>query len=376
MSSKMIGHSSEGKAEYGDESGIMGYGYARVGYPITCFNGAKNWRLGWYSDKQVLISEDDLSIRGWSGSIYGYVDYDIAPGNVLIRVKNLILQYNKIGTINRDTIEKRDKVVVTETSGSNARSLSLAGLDVLDHTFTSTEGIVVYICDHVQPSNELDYFVVSIHKTTQPNSCSPSKSSPIPSQVTPAPTPRITSVIPTLAPYRSLTQKPISPTTQPITRAPIRMPTPDPTTYPTKPPTPLPTFSPTTSAPIPWPTFPPFEAWDNQDSKCDDDIHEAFFVNEVIGWERCSWLVTRPTWQLLLCHPESPAYYICEETCGRCVDDCHDSGGSFYYLQKRRSCAWLSIRWYLYDIVCNQSQEARRACPETCGVCDGTTFDD
>ena len=45
-----LGHSGEGTETYADQSGMMGFSYGGESTPRMCFNAAKNYQLGWYSD--------------------------------------------------------------------------------------------------------------------------------------------------------------------------------------------------------------------------------------------------------------------------------------------------------------------------------------
>jgi len=53
-----IGHNlglSHSDPDYDDQSCIMGYTYDEENGPKMCFNGAKSWQLGWYSDAHMSI---------------------------------------------------------------------------------------------------------------------------------------------------------------------------------------------------------------------------------------------------------------------------------------------------------------------------------
>lgn len=107
---------------------------------------------------------------------------------------------------------------------------------------------------------------------------------------------------------------------------------------------------------------------------CDDDKTKTFLVEEIQELQRCVWLAARPEYMLTYCekgHP-SNAYDICEETCGKCVDDCEDTSATIEVDGKTRDCLWLSLRQEMQSVLCVPLEPAFALCPETCDVCDGT----
>lgn len=58
------------------------------------------------------------------------------------------------------------------------------------------------------------------------------------------------------------------------------------------------------------------------------------------------WLEARPDAQVTYCQQDHPsgAYDLCEETCGKCSDDCEDSDEKYLIDSKIRTCKWLSLR--------------------------------
>jgi hypothetical protein len=74
-----------------------------------------------------------------------------------------------------------------------------------------------------------------------------------------------------------------------------------------------------------------------------------------------------------LCLPSDPsgAYDICEETCGKCVDNCtEDSNAKFDVDGSIRDCGWLNLRNDMQDLLCVEGSLPYTLCPETCNVCD------
>ena len=107
---------------------------------------------------------------------------------------------------------------------------------------------------------------------------------------------------------------------------------------------------------------------------CDDDKTKTFHVEETQELQRCVWLAARPEYMLTYCEENHPskAYFICEETCGKCVDDCDDTSAAVEVDGKARDCLWLSLRPEMQSVLCLPLEPAFVLCPETCDVCDGT----
>ena len=110
---------------------------------------------------------------------------------------------------------------------------------------------------------------------------------------------------------------------------------------------------------------------DESPDSCDFSRFGTFPTNSQ-GNKTCIWLAARPDEQQIYCQPSQAAYYVCEETCGRCKDNCCDSTGTFNYQGVERGCLWLSLRTFVQDIVCKPGNPAYdTVCPETCNACDG-----
>jgi hypothetical protein len=93
----------------------MGYSYSASDLPVMCFNSAKNWQLGWYSDKHITVSEF------WSGKIYGISDYDNdstsvvlikIPANVNGGSDDYYVSFNAASGINSGTLEGPNQVLI------------------------------------------------------------------------------------------------------------------------------------------------------------------------------------------------------------------------------------------------------------------------
>ena len=102
-------------------------------------------------------------------------------------------------------------------------------------------------------------------------------------------------------------------------------------------------------------------------SVCDDHPSRTFYVEDIQASKDCVWLRDRPELWGALCHQGSEAYTICEETCGRCVDQCHDDAQAEFEIDgRKRNCEWLSIRPNAQEEVCVDGHAAWDICEETC----------
>lgn len=186
------------------------------------------------------------------------------------------------------------------------------------------------------------------------NSCDGRTAVPVPPSLPPPPSPAPT-VAPTAAPTTAQTPAPT------ILQTPA--PTPVPTPFPTVAQNPAPTPANTVA------TSPPATAG------CDDDFSQTFRVESINQQQGCLWLADRLLFQLLLCRPDDPsgAYSICEETCGKCTDECVDTNGTFMVNNIARDCEWLILRPGQQATLCAMGSAVRSICPETCNECDTNT---
>ena len=324
----------------------MGFAYTRIGAPVMCFNPAKNWQLGWYSEKSSTVSVDN---GAWRGRLYGYSDFETSPGDVLLQIGDIQLQYNKIANLNRDQEIARNQIAITRsTLEQNGRSNALGALDTSTseltiNNFANGAALIIKVCGMIQEPNGLSYYDLSVRSSGQADVCG--QAAP---EFNAAPTPNPTN------------QPTPGPTNQPTPPLPLSpMPTPEPTPVPTNRPTPSPTIR---------ATFNPLA--------CDDDKETKFLVSKPseglwgFGLESCVWLQARSDMQALYCNPSHIAYTVCEETCGSCTDECTDTDGYFKHKNIDRPCDWLRLRFGVQKEICVPGHQAMDVCPETCDVCD------
>ena len=147
----------------------MGYGYDSDDTPVMCFNGPKNWQLGWYSDRHVNLSNGGF----WSGNMYGLSAYQSSSANdaVVVRIDanpDIYVSYNRKDGINIGTQEGGNQVLVhTKIEAPNAygESVLVAKLSVGGSTIVQGNPIKFR-------SSSGDFAVVEIgdgHPTSAPN---------------------------------------------------------------------------------------------------------------------------------------------------------------------------------------------------------------
>ena len=113
-------HAGSGDKVYGDVTGYMGYGTSEVGGPASCFNAQKHWSLGWFNDRSLSLTPDDLP---WGGYLAAFVDYSHAPPDECILINigqsnpRLFLQYNRAKGVNDGTRDLEDLVVIVRDEG-------------------------------------------------------------------------------------------------------------------------------------------------------------------------------------------------------------------------------------------------------------------
>jgi len=249
-------HSGDSDNEYGDKSCLMGFSYYYDEYPAMCFNGAKSWELGWYSDGHVSVDTQSSSNPSFSGTLIGVNDYqkdNLGVNEMIIQVNGINYDYyvmfNLATGINADVIEGINKVMVTERESTTYRAVStvVAELDSGGtYSIPDTDYTVEVMTINLVASTPYAEVVVSSTDDQVGTPTLPPTDAPV--------------FNPTLAPLLNPTSNPTSSPTSNPTLTPTSNPTSSPTSNPTSSPTSNPTSSPTltpTSKPTPSPTSGP-----------------------------------------------------------------------------------------------------------------------
>eukprot|EP00957_Ditylum_brightwellii_P145111 11052565-Ditylum_brightwellii.AAC.1 len=217
-------HSSHGSIEYGDQSGVMGFGYGQHEGPSMCFNAAKTWQLGWFPNKYNTYNP--VEIGSWKGKLIGPTDLLEAEGSeytVVLKIErkseiNLFLMYNRQEDFNSGTTEGGNKVLVNSQSYNGMSDLEATLGPGDEIVFPDFEGSGKDLIIQVRQTFDgtPDYANVAISLGQMPSSGTPTK----------APIPVPTNSPITSSPTRTLTLPPSNgfPTTLP-TSAPVNTPT-------------------------------------------------------------------------------------------------------------------------------------------------------
>jgi hypothetical protein len=151
--------------EYGDMTGMMGFGHIGDDTPAMCFNPAKSWQVGWYADKQIELNVNaDLSCEGASIILNGVVDYqdNSVDRYIVVKIGNFYIGYNRAVSFNAGVMEAPDQVTIVEklggpeesTTSKLASKLSVGGF----YTFQVTDTVEVTAM-YVSNFNEKDAVV-------------------------------------------------------------------------------------------------------------------------------------------------------------------------------------------------------------------------
>jgi hypothetical protein len=126
----------------------------RPGAPLRCYNGHKNWLLGWYPSKRLAVP-GAAKIR-----LAAFVDVQLAASNeyVLLNVQNnkYFVQYNRAKKHNVGTQIAQDRVTVTVPAGAGT-SNQVAALAVGE-----SYGSVIRVCSAETTASGADVVVVAI----------------------------------------------------------------------------------------------------------------------------------------------------------------------------------------------------------------------
>lgn len=110
---------------------MMGFTYNEDNGPKMCFNAAKSWQLGWYSDRSTEVYP--LKYQ-WDGQLVGIADYgelDDTKYRVLLKLEApnediaYYVSFNRKLGVNQETKDGADQVlVISQTSKDNVPQTS------------------------------------------------------------------------------------------------------------------------------------------------------------------------------------------------------------------------------------------------------------
>jgi len=134
-------HSGKGGIPYADDTGYMGNTalWSDVGSKM-CFNPAKTWHFGWFSNHHQVVT---VSSSSFTGTLVGASNEDIASLNdkIVIKIvaegtgnKDLYIMYNGATGANQEVRGSRNQIVITEQASNNGVSSWMAGLSNAPNT--------------------------------------------------------------------------------------------------------------------------------------------------------------------------------------------------------------------------------------------------
>jgi len=181
---------SKGANVYGDSTGMMGKPSYEDDAPRMCFNAAKSWYFGWYSDRHVEVTPTSGSMVLNMISIDGYLDghatsddqYTVAR-IVESQQEDLFIMYNRAEGINSEVLGFRDQVTIIRQAGPMCKSwfqvgLGLDGIVPSNYTESNWNGsgndLIVKICDQEYGSPDYARIIVyleGVNDISCDNSC-------------------------------------------------------------------------------------------------------------------------------------------------------------------------------------------------------------
>jgi hypothetical protein len=119
---------------YADKSGMMGFSYNSDNGPIQCFNAAKSYQLGWYSNQTLSINPLDYIADPQTFVLNGVADYQRngVNGDALVSLRleheglnggiDYYIGYNRKKGCNSETVEAHNLVTLMEKENPYANS--------------------------------------------------------------------------------------------------------------------------------------------------------------------------------------------------------------------------------------------------------------
>lgn len=147
--------------EYGDISGSMGMSSAQLGAPLSCYNAANHWKLNWYSDSRLDLT--NIPSTPITVTVPAFVDYQAVRSDsskpVLVKVGNdLFFQYNRAKDYNSGTRAFPDKLVLVQNLSTSTNLI--AGLDASNPKY-SDSSVHIEFCGS-SSAGSYDFMIVSI----------------------------------------------------------------------------------------------------------------------------------------------------------------------------------------------------------------------
>jgi len=167
-------HSGQGSFAYGDHSCMMGLQTYTTTAPRACFNGAKSWWFGWYSDRHTEITPTSQSSRLKMLSINDYLNGEATLDNqyTVARIVgqneiDLYVMYNRAEGVNSGVRGYRDQVTIVHQNAESQASWLDAGLSEKGtsqwkkHNWSGTGNtLVIKVCNIVSGAPDYAHVIV------------------------------------------------------------------------------------------------------------------------------------------------------------------------------------------------------------------------
>ena len=223
-------------ATYTDHTGLMGNPLYSDEIGKMCFNAAKNWQIGWYDTKKLLV--DPLLNPSTTVKLVGIANFDTLSNNdpVVVKVEtgtgaDYFIGFNRAIGVNAENDEADNEVTIVKVGSGHGESYSQSYLMA---TLVQGESYTIPGFDWVIEPQKID--IVADPAVATVSIISTALDAPTKSPIT---FPPVTSA-PTKSPVTS------APTKSPVTSAPTKSPV---TSAPSKSTTKFPTKSPATASP-------------------------------------------------------------------------------------------------------------------------------
>mmetsp|Transcript_0 Transcript_0/g.1 ORF Transcript_0/g.1 Transcript_0/m.1 type:complete len:762 (-) Transcript_0:84-2369(-) len=329
-------HSGENGRPYRDVTGLMGFSSRSL--VQSCFNANKNWLMGWYEAKSLELTMD----VSWRGRLHAFVDYAEVGDDDVVIIKvgdHIYMQFNRARSFNAGTRELLDQVAIVYNEAYNTDSDLIDGIaadgmhpDTLRIGNFDDTGYDLVIDACTQAFGPPDYVELSIHVDDgiQSSACDSMGDT-------------VQSAMPSTMPSVNPSQAP---------------------SY-------VPSFEPTSK--------PTGESVNDGSGPCEDNAGE-FPVGDLLGTQMSCLKLSRSAYSIRrYCEPNHPAFDLCPDTCGKCIDNCFDSRTETFWVNAAfqfRNCVWLSVRPAWQARLCRKGEDAYIICGETCNSCDFSDTDD
>lgn len=144
--------------------------------PKMCFNGAKSWYLGWYSDRHVAINPRN---GPWNGKLVGIDDYlneqtSRNEHTVVAKIGTLFVMYNRKEGVNSQVAGDGDTVTIVEQAGPKQQSWKRAALTEGSTPFRernwggTNKNLVIQVCERTSGAPDYAKVLVYLEGSSNP----------------------------------------------------------------------------------------------------------------------------------------------------------------------------------------------------------------